>query len=234
MDLSVRRFSMFCLFRFSKLSARSFLIVQAEEQETKERRTRVIEHELELVKGEREVHKECESLRRQIYNGRSEIIKSIPHFWLIAFLSHYALHHLLSEEDQKIFRYLNSVNVEETKDDEGVISGHTNTLNFDENPYFKNDSLEKTILHTIMRTDPLKEYIDGEVNIRVSDIHWKNGMDITTDNKREFSDTGTRFVADLIKHDFWPDAGRYFVNKVDFIGIDRTAQFTSSLRAFFI
>ncbi|XP_026380252.1 NAP1-related protein 2-like isoform X2 [Papaver somniferum] len=107
----------------SKLTTISAKLQKAEEEATKLRCTRVIEYELMLVEGERKVHKECESLRRQIYDQRNEIIKNIPHFWLIAFLSHYALHYLLSEEDQKIFRFINSVNVEETEDNEGVISG---------------------------------------------------------------------------------------------------------------
>ncbi|KAI3892605.1 hypothetical protein MKW92_037023 [Papaver armeniacum] len=228
---------------------------QAKKQATKERCAMKTEQELVLRKSEREVHKECESLRRQIYDQRSEIIEHIPCFWLISFLSHYALHRLLSREDKKIFRYLNSVNVEETEDAEGVVSGYTITLEFDKNPYFENGSLVKMISYTLMDTDPLKAYCEGEVNIRVSDIHWKDGMDITTGG---FTDTGTSFftwfsnlgcvamkaddeVAELIKKDLWPDAGRYFVygniddgKKVDLEAIRKTARFTSSQRAFFI
>ncbi|KAI3873530.1 hypothetical protein MKX03_009440 [Papaver bracteatum] len=246
---------------------------------TELRYTREIEYELMLVKGEREVHKKCESLRREIYTQMSKIIRRIPHFWLIVFLSHYALHSLLSEEDQKIFKFLNYVDVKEIEYGEGVISGYTITLNFDENPYFENSSLERTISYAIMRTDRpieysdgegmssdlLKEYNDDEANIRVSDIRWKDGMDITSGrkditigNERGFTDTGTSFftwfselggikrevydeVANLIKHDLWLDAGRYFVygnlddeNMVDFEGIDKTSQFTSSSRSFFL
>ncbi|KAI3944362.1 hypothetical protein MKW98_006523 [Papaver atlanticum] len=231
----------------------------AKEQATEEKSTKKIEQELVLVKEERIVHKECESLRRQIYNRRSEIIKSIPCFWLTAFLSHYALHRFLSREDQNIFRFLNSVNVEETEDDEGVICGYTITLKFDENPYFENGSLEKTISYTSLSTDPLKEYCEAEVKIRGSDIHWKDGMDITG-NEQGFTGTGTTFftwfsdlgcvamkaydeVANLIKQDLWPYAGRYFVygnvddgkkKKVDLHAIKKTARFTSSQQAFFI
>ncbi|XP_026407476.1 NAP1-related protein 1-like [Papaver somniferum] len=108
-----------------------------------------------------------------------------------------------------------------------------------------------------MSSDPLKEYTEAKVEIRASDIHRKDGMDITG-NKRGFTDTGTSFftwfcdrgcvamkaydeVANLIKQDLWPDAGRYFVygnlddgNKVVLDAIDETSHFTSSLRAFFI
>ncbi|KAI3870232.1 hypothetical protein MKX03_011920 [Papaver bracteatum] len=174
---------------FSKLTTMSAELRTAEEEATKSRNTRENEYEVMLVKGEREVHKLCESLRTDIYKRRSEIIKSIPHFWLIAFLSHYALHLMLCEEDQKIFRFLNSVDVEETENGEGVVSGYTITLDFDENPYFENASLKKTISYTIMSTDPLKEYSDGEMNIRTSSILWKDGMDIPTRNERRFTGT---------------------------------------------
>ncbi|KAI3918082.1 hypothetical protein MKX01_041402 [Papaver californicum] len=161
---------------------------KAEQQAIEERRTMKMEYELELV------HKQCESLRRLIYNRRNEIIKNVPRFWLIAFLSHYALHHLLSEEDQKIFRFLNSVNVEETEDDEGVIFGYTITLNFD--PYFENDSLTKTISYTVISDNPcpIKEYSNSHVNICVCNIQRKDGMvNMTTRNQQGFTDTGTSF-----------------------------------------
>ncbi|KAI3870230.1 hypothetical protein MKX03_011918 [Papaver bracteatum] len=191
---------------FSKLTTMSAELRTDEEEATKSRNTRENEYEVMLVKGEREVHKLCESLRTDIYKRRSEIIKSIPHFWLIAFLSHYALHLMLCEEDQKIFRFLNS-----------------------------------TISYTIMSTDPLKEYSDGEMNIRTSSILWKDDLLALI--------TGTSFftwfsglgclametydeVADLIKQDLWPDANDGI--KVDLAAINKAAGFTSSQRAFFI
>ncbi|KAI3852534.1 hypothetical protein MKW98_028613 [Papaver atlanticum] len=204
-------------FEDDKLSTITARLRTAEQQAIQEWHTMKMEYELELVKGEREVHKECESLRRHIYNRRNEIVKNIPHFWLIAFSSHYALHHLLREEDQMIFKFLNSVNVEETEDDEGVMCGYTITLNFDGNPYFENDSLTKTI--------------SGKMACFFT---W-------------FADLGCVAmetydeVANLIKQDFWPNAGRYFFNgnlndeqKVDLVAIKKTAQITSSLRTFCI
>ncbi|XP_026379105.1 NAP1-related protein 2-like [Papaver somniferum] len=71
---------------------------------------------------------------------------------------------------------------------------------------------------------------------------------MTTRNQRGFADSGTSFftwfadlgcvtmeaydeVANLIKQDFWPNAGRYFVNgnlndeqKVDLVAVEKTAQ----------
>ncbi|RZC63943.1 hypothetical protein C5167_025704 [Papaver somniferum] len=177
----------------SKLTAVSDKLQRAEFQASKEKYTMGHEQQLVLQKGEREVHRECESSRRQIYERRSEIIERIPYFWLIAFSSHYALHHLLSSEDRKIFRYLKSVDVEETEDAKGVVSGYTITLEFDTNPYFENDSLVKMISYTIVSINPLQGYTENKVNISVSDTHWKDGMDITSRNRREFTDTGTSF-----------------------------------------
>lgn len=51
----------------------------------------------------------------------------------------------MSEEDQKIFEFLKSVNVEDTEDDE---SGYTITFNFAENQYFENESLTKKLLYS--------------------------------------------------------------------------------------
>ncbi|KAI3898904.1 hypothetical protein MKW92_010330 [Papaver armeniacum] len=252
----------------SKLTTISDKLQTADEQADKERWAMETEQELVLVKGEREVHKECESLRRRIYDRRNEIIKNIPCFWLIAFSSHYALHNLLSQENKKILRFLNSVNVEEIEDDEGVMSGgYTITLNFDENPYFENHSLTKTKSYTAMSEEPPMEFSYGEeeklctyhhISYSVCNIQWKDGMDMTTRKQRGFTDTdtGTSFftwfstehpmeeddeIADLIKQDFWPNAGEYFVNGnindkgvVDLVRIERTACFTSSHRAFFI
>ncbi|KAI3972039.1 hypothetical protein MKW92_022347 [Papaver armeniacum] len=241
----------------SKLKAISDKLQKDEFQASEEKYKMGHEQQSVLVKGQREVHRECESSRRQIYDRRNEIIKNIPCFWLIAFSSHYGLHHLLSSEDKKIFGYLNSVDVEETEDAQGVVSGYTITLEFDKNPYFENDSLVRMISYTIMSIDPLQGYTENKVNISVSDIHWKDGMDITSRNKRGFTDTGTSFftwftslgcamkaydeVAELIKKDLWPDAGRYFVygniddgKMVDLKAIDRTAHFTSPLGTFYV
>ncbi|MCL7045190.1 hypothetical protein MKW94_027781 [Papaver nudicaule] len=242
----------------SKLTTIKEKLQAAERQATKERQTMQMEYDLVLVNGEREVHKECESLRGRIYDRRSKIIKNIDHFWLIAFLSHYALHLLLNMEDLMILKFLNSVNVKETEDEEGVMSGYTITLNFGENPYFKNETLTKNISYTVISEDPLKDYSDCQVKVCVSNIQWKDGKDITTRNQKGFTDADRSFftwfcdlgcvemeaydeVANLIKQDFWPNAGKYFVNgnlndekEVDFAGIHKIEYFTSSLRAFYL
>ncbi|KAL8465568.1 hypothetical protein ACS0TY_034889 [Phlomoides rotata] len=43
-------------------------------------------------------------VQKPVYDKRNELIKSIPDFWLTAFMSHPALGELLTEGDQKIFK----------------------------------------------------------------------------------------------------------------------------------
>ncbi|KAG6736356.1 hypothetical protein POTOM_060898 [Populus tomentosa] len=72
-----------------------------------------------------EVEQKYNEIRKPVYDKRNEIIKSIPDFWLTAFLSHPALGILLSEEDQKIFKFLSLLEVEDSKD---VKSGYSITF----------------------------------------------------------------------------------------------------------
>ncbi|KAL6965942.1 hypothetical protein U1Q18_048510, partial [Sarracenia purpurea var. burkii] len=64
-----------------------------------------------------EVEQKYNEIRKPVYEKRNQIIKSIPDFWLTAFLSHPALGDLVTEEDQK---------------------------NFGPNPYFEDTKLTKT------------------------------------------------------------------------------------------
>ncbi|KAJ6828215.1 NAP1-related protein 2-like isoform X2 [Iris pallida] len=129
-----------------------------------------IQDELEKVNEEAsdkvlEVEQRYNEIRKPVYKRRSEIIQSIPDFWLTAFLSHPALGDLLSEEDQKIFKHLVSLDVEDSKD---VKSGYTITLNFSTNPYFEDTKLTKT--YTFLD--------EGTTNVTGTSIKWKEDKDI--------------------------------------------------------
>ncbi|KAI7979099.1 NAP1-related protein 2 [Camellia lanceoleosa] len=79
------------------------------------------------------------------------------------FLSHPALGDLLSEEDSKIFKYLDSLDVEDFKD---LKLGYSITFNFKPNPYFEDTKLMKTFT-----------FLDeGTTKITGSNIKWKEGM----------------------------------------------------------
>ncbi|KRH65520.2 hypothetical protein GLYMA_03G042100v4 [Glycine max] len=77
-------------------------------------------------------------------------------------MSHLALCELLNVEDQKIFKYLGSLDVEDNKD---VKSGYSITFNFNPNPYFQNTKLTKTF--TFLE--------EGTTKISATLIKWKEG-----------------------------------------------------------
>ncbi|KAA0036075.1 NAP1-related protein 2 [Cucumis melo var. makuwa] len=189
-----------------------------------------IQDELEKINEEAsdkvlEVEQKYNEVRKPVYDKRNEIIKSIPDFWLTAFLSHPALCELLTEEDQKIFKHLTSLEVEDFKD---VKSGYSITFNFNTNPYFEDTKLTKTFT-----------FLDeGTRKINATSIKWKEGMGLPNGfnhekkgNKRPqaeesffswFSDTEQKDiddfhdeVAEIIKEDLWPNPLSYFNNEAD-------------------
>ncbi|KAJ0099958.1 hypothetical protein Patl1_21922 [Pistacia atlantica] len=199
-----------------------------------------VQDELEKVNEEAsdkvlEVEQKYNELRRPVYDKRNEIIKSIPDFWIIAFMSHPAFSALLSEEDHKIFKYMHSLDVEDFED---VKSGYSITFNFRENPYFENTKLTKTF----------KFLDEGTTKITGTTIKWKEGVDASNGanhekkgNKRPFAEESIfswfaeteqkdiaelhdEFnvifnlklqVADIIKEDLWPNPLKYFNSEAD-------------------
>lgn len=173
-----------------------------------------------------EVEQKYNELRRPVYKKRNEIIQSIPDFWLTAFMSHPGLGQLLSEDDQKIFKHLISLDVEDSKD---LKSGYTITFNFSTNPYFEGTKLSK--FYTF--------FDDGTTNIAGTSIKWKEGMGIPNGTSHEkkgkkrslaeesffswFDETNVKNlsegisdeVAEIIKEDLWPNPLRYFNNEAD-------------------
>ncbi|CAI9754595.1 unnamed protein product [Fraxinus pennsylvanica] len=190
-----------------------------------------IQDELEKINEEAsekvlEVEQKYNEIRKPVYDKRCDVIKSIPDFWLTAFLSHPAFSELLTEEDQKIFKYLSSLEVEDSKD---VKSGYTITFNFNPNPYFEDTKLTKTF-------NFLEE---GTTKITATSIKWKAEMGISNTvteekkgNKRShneesfftwFSDDQQKDdvdeihdeIAELIKDDIWPNPLTYFFDEAD-------------------
>ncbi|XP_073018241.1 NAP1-related protein 2-like isoform X1 [Primulina eburnea] len=190
-----------------------------------------IQDELEKINEEAsekvlEVEQQYNEIRKPVYDKRNDLIKSIPDFWLTAFLSHPALSELLTEEDQKIFKYLNNLEVEDFKD---VKSGYSITFNFKPNPYFEDTKLTKTVT-----------FLEEGTTITATSIKWKEGMGIPNGvaedkkgNKRShteesfftwFNDTQHKGdlveihdeqVAEIIKDDLWPNPLTYFNNEAD-------------------
>ncbi|KAJ7978417.1 NAP1-related protein 2 [Quillaja saponaria] len=163
-----------------------------------------------------EIEQKYNEIRKPVYDKRKVIINSMPEFWATA---------LLNEEDQKIFKYLTSLEVEDSKD---VKSGYSITFNFNPNPYFEETKLTKTFT-----------FLDEGTKITATPIKWKEGKGISNGvnhekkgNKRApadisffswFSDTEQKDVmddihdevAELIKDDLWPNPLTYFNNEAD-------------------
>ncbi|XP_034888645.1 NAP1-related protein 2 isoform X1 [Populus alba] len=178
-----------------------------------------------------EVEQKYNEIRKPVYDKRNEIIKSIPDFWLTAFLSHPALGILLSEEDQKMFKFLSSLEVEDSKD---VKSGYSITFNFEPNPYFEETKLIKSFAF----------HDEGTTEITATPISWKEGMGLPNGvshenkgNKRLladesffswFSNTQPKGmiddmqdeVAEIIKEDLWPNPLSYFNIVIDLFDPD--------------
>ncbi|KAA3475793.1 NAP1-related protein 1-like [Gossypium australe] len=189
-----------------------------------------IQDELEKINEEAsekvlEVEQKYNELRKPVYDKRHDIIKSIPDFWLTAFLSHPVLGELLTEEDQKIFKHINSLEVEDCKD---LKSGYSITFNFNPNPYFEDTKLTKTFT-----------FLDEGIKITATQIKWKEDMGLPNGvnhekkgNKRQFAEESffSWFadaqqkddmdeihdeVAEIIKEDLWPNPLTYFNNEAD-------------------
>ncbi|KAL1810236.1 hypothetical protein DCAR_0729912 [Daucus carota subsp. sativus] len=190
-----------------------------------------IQDELEKINDEQsdkvlEIEQKYNEVRKPVYDKRHDVIKGIPDFWLTAFQSHPTLCDLLNEEDEKIFKYLSSIEVEDSKD---VKSGYSISFIFNPNPYFENSKLTKTLT-----------FLDeGSTKIAATPIEWKEGMGLSNGvahdkngNKRPhddesfftwFSETEHRDnmnevpdeIADLIREDLWPNPLNYFNQEAD-------------------
>ncbi|KAH7302687.1 hypothetical protein KP509_23G082800 [Ceratopteris richardii] len=189
-----------------------------------------VQDELEKVNEEAsekvlEVEQKYNEIRKPIYQKRTDIIHGIPDFWLTAFLSHPALSEILTDDDQQVFKFLQSLDVEDFKD---VKSGYSITFTFQPNPYFEDTKLVKVFRFSD----------EGTTSISGTQPRWKDGMDFTngrnhtigmkrpppeesffkwfTDTEQKDSSEGIHDeIADIIREDLWPNPLKYFNNDQD-------------------
>ncbi|KEH16300.1 putative nucleosome assembly protein (NAP) [Medicago truncatula] len=75
---------------------------------------------------------------------RGKVLKTVPKFWLHAFTAHPIIVNLLNNKDHEIFdEYLSSIEVEDNQD---VSTAYSITFNFNDNAYFDNQSIAKSII----------------------------------------------------------------------------------------
>nr|AAM76142.1 SET protein [Boltenia villosa] len=169
----------------------------------------------EILKVEQKYNK----LKWPHYVKRSELITSIPNFWVTTFVNHPQISALLNEEDEDALHYLTKVEVQECSE---IKTGYTISFYFSENPYFENDVLTR-------------EFQVGEGRVPSSSsitIKWKKGKDLTAraveegslKGKRKseelesffswFSDSGDcgpDELGEVIKDDIWPNPLHYYL-----------------------
>ncbi|XP_045803007.1 NAP1-related protein 2-like [Trifolium pratense] len=101
-----------------------------------------IQDELEKINEKEllEIKQKHNEMSKLLYDKRNNVIESIPDFWKTAFLGHTDLRNLLSEEDQEVFKYFSSLEVENHED---VKSGYSITFNFNPNRHFSDAKIVK-------------------------------------------------------------------------------------------
>ncbi|CAA0828424.1 NAP1-related protein 2 [Striga hermonthica] len=108
------------------------------------------------------MEKKYDQIRDPFYVRRDKILSGIPDFWSTSLLSHPTIEDLLNMDDREIFKYLDTLHVENFKDER---MGYCITFNFKPNPYFDNTKLTKTM-----------EFFDnGTLKSTGTTIRWKPG-----------------------------------------------------------
>jgi template-activating factor I len=155
------------------------------------------------------VEQKYNQLRKPHFENRNNLIKSIPNFWVTAFVNHPQISRIITEDEEECLHYLTKVEVEEFDD---IKSGYRIKFSFDTNPFFEN-------------ADIVKEFQLGNVEpcSTTTDIKWKSGKKkLTNGRDNEIpkcffdwlcnnSDPVADDVAEVIKDDVWPNPLQYYL-----------------------
>jgi len=162
------------------------------------------------------VEQKYNQLRKPHLEKRNEFIKSIPNFWVTAFVNHPQISGILEEEEEDCLHYLVKLEVEEFED---IKSGYRINFHFKENPFFENDILTKEF-HLGTSGDPASQS---------TPIRWKEGQELPKKSKETkgrkrtlemksffkwFQDNGDPSyddIAEVIKDDMWPNPLQYYL-----------------------
>jgi len=165
------------------------------------------------------VEKKYVKLRRPFYEKRANHINCVPKFWSFAFLHHPQFSALLDEDDEDLFQnYLEKCDVQDLEDGK---TGYTISFTFNENPYFENKVISKTLA-----------ILDSGAPASTSTtIKWKDGMEskrrqeAAVKGKRKHDDLENFFswfhdsgelgadeeIGEVIKEDIWPNPLQFFL-----------------------
>jgi len=173
------------------------------------------------------VEQKYNKLRKPHFDKRNEVISRVKNFWITAMVNHPQVSLLIDEEEEDCLHFLVKMEVEEFDD---IKSGYRIKFHFDpQNPFFTNELLMKEF------------HLGGEPKSTSTEIHWKQGMDLTKrikdsnsqrrkrgfEPKNFFSwfadhgDPSSDDIAEVIKDDLWPNPLQYYlVPDIDGNGID--------------
>lgn len=150
------------------------------------------------------VEQKYNRLRKPAYLRRNKYIRKLHGFWADVFSHHPELKRVLTKEDIRCFRYLNTI---ELDDLESPRTGFSIKFNFSPNPYFTNSSI-------------IKDYMlpwNESPSCKCTEIHWKPSMNLTHYNTSSFfswfcsqEDASTDDIAEIIKEELWTNPVSYY------------------------
>ncbi|CAE7104282.1 unnamed protein product [Rhizoctonia solani] len=119
------------------------------------------------------VAKEEREAAEKNLSEEDKAIKGIPHFWLTALRNHDGLSDLITEKDEDALQYLTDIRLVYLSD---ATPGFKLIFDFAPNPYFENESLEKSYHYQDELGDTGDYIYDRAVG---TDIRWKEEKDLT-------------------------------------------------------
>ncbi|KAG8554638.1 hypothetical protein GDO81_003856 [Engystomops pustulosus] len=148
-------------------------------------------------------------LRKPHIQKRNAIIRTIPGFWVTAFLNHPQLSAMIDDRDEDTLSYMNNLQVE---DFTHLKSSCKIKFYFNNNPYFKNDVIIKEFQYGS----------SGRLTSHSTPIQWWRGQNPSYNGKNNstpsffswFSDhsfPAADRIATIIKEDLWPNPLQYYL-----------------------
>jgi template-activating factor I len=184
-----------------------------EEEYANENIKRLKQVEEKLDDLEKELYNEVVKVRKNFYDRkkklfqeRNESISKVQDFWKTAFMNHPQLGQVLSEEDVNILSHCTEIFVDEVPD-----TSCTYTFKFKNNPYFKNDVLEKVYIGI--------ENDEHPPQITSTQIQWNQGKGTQSkffsnwfSNKADENDEA---FAQILREEFWVRPIDYYLGVVE-------------------